>query len=68
MTDTYKTVQGDMWDLIAYKVYGAEDGAAALLRANPDLADIVVLPAGVTVKVPAYDPPKTNLLPPWRRT
>lgn len=67
MTKTYTTVQGDTWDLIAYKLYGAETGAAALLEANPELSSIVVFPAGLEVTAPAYTKPTTDRLPPWRR-
>lgn len=67
MIKTIKTVQGDMWDLISYRVYGTEAGVAALLEANPEMAAQFVLPGGVTVIVPDYEAPKTTILPPWRR-
>lgn len=67
MTKTYTTVQGDMWDSIAYKLYGSESGLNALLEANPAYMDYVVLPGGLTLKVPEYTKPTTNRLPPWRR-
>lgn len=67
MTKKYTTIQGDTWDMIAYKQYGAETGAAALLEANPELSPIVVFPAGLTVTVPEYTKPTTDRLPPWRR-
>lgn len=68
MTKTYQTRQGDMWDSIAFELYGSELGAAKLLQANPRHADIVVLPAGLTLTVPDYKAPKISLLPPWRRS
>ena len=37
---TYTTVQGDTWDLIAYKILGAEHYMQQLIEANPDLIDI----------------------------
>ena len=67
MTTTDTTIQGDTWDMIAYKQYGAETGAAALLEANSELSSIVVFPAGLTVVVPEYTKPTTDRLPPWRR-
>lgn len=51
----YKTVQGDMWDLISYKVYGDEKYADKLMIANYPLLDFFVFPAGVVVKIPEID-------------
>lgn len=68
MSKTYETSQGDMWDSIAYKVYGTEAGMNVLIEANQDKASIAVFPAGVTLTLPEYTPPKTEKLPLWRRT
>ena len=68
MAKTYYTIQGDMWDGIAKKLYDDESGVNALLEANQQYADIVVFPAGIILDVPDYEKPTTtNLLPPWRR-
>lgn len=47
MAKTYYTIQGDMWDGIAKKLYDDESGVNALLEANQQYADIVVFPAGI---------------------
>ena len=68
MAKTYYTIQGDMWDGIAKKLYDDESGVNALLEANQQYADIVVFPAGIILDVTDYEKPTpTNLLPPWRR-
>lgn len=67
MLNTYTTIQGDMWDTIAYKVYGSEVGMNALLKANQEYADVVVFPVNIVVQVPEYTAPETSNLPPWRR-
>ncbi|WP_418597071.1 tail protein X [Phascolarctobacterium succinatutens] len=67
MTKTYTTTQGDMWDLIAKRLYGAEASLNVLLEANQQYADIVVFPAGIVLEVPKYTAPVTSMLPPWRR-
>lgn len=67
MLKTYTTVQGDMWDSIAYKCYSDEAGINALMDANDDYIDTVVFPAGVTLTVPDYTKLVTSTLPPWRR-
>ena len=69
MAKTYYTIQGDMWDGIAKKLYDEESGVNALLETNQQYADIVVFPAGIILDVPDYEKPTpTNLLPPWRRS
>ena len=67
MLNTYTTTQGDMWDNIAYKLYGSEAGLNTLLDANKQYADIVVFPANIVLQVPEYTAPETSNLPPWRR-
>lgn len=67
MVKTYITIQGDMWDTVAKKLYGDEATLNVLLGANQRYADIVVFPAGVELNVPEYTAPVTSMLPPWRR-
>lgn len=67
MTNTYTTTQGDMWDLIAKRLYNDEASLNVLLEANQQYADIVVFPAGIVLEVPGYNAPVTSMLPPWRR-
>lgn len=67
MLKTYTTIQGDMWDSVAYKVYGSEAGINALLEANQEYADAVVFTANVVLQVPDYTASESSSLPPWRR-
>ena len=39
---SYTTIQGDMWDLIAYKVYGNERYINLLLEANQKLRNTAI--------------------------
>jgi len=49
----YRTKDGDVVDMIAWKVYGREGMAVAIYEANPGLADIgPILPAGVLIDLP----------------
>ena len=64
---TYTTIQGDMWDLIAFKVYGKEAYISKLLEANEDLREITVFPSGVEIICPKADAETSRILPPWRR-
>lgn len=65
----YTTRAGDMWDYIAWKVYGDERKMEILLQAeeNAALIDIYMFSAGEKVWCPELDSPGTaEALPPWR--
>ncbi len=64
---TYTTTQGDTWDLIAYKLLGAERYMKDLLEANMPLADILVFPTGIEIAVPEIADPVSDDLPFWHR-
>lgn len=66
MSSTYSTIQDDMWDMIAYKVYGNESYINYLLEANQGYKDVAVFPAGVTLEVPDAPSVSASILPPWR--
>lgn len=65
---TYKTVQGDTWDLIAYKLYGNVFFTPPLLEANPAYIDTVIFPSGISLSIPEL--PSSYIedadTPPWR--
>lgn len=67
MPDAYTTVQGDMWDGVAKKLYGDEAAINVLMEANQQYNSVVVFPDGITLQVPEYVAPAINKLPPWRR-
>lgn len=62
----YTTIQGDMWDGIARKVYGHERHMNVLLDANPEYRDIWVFPSDIILKCPEVSAVKPSRLPPWR--
>ena len=67
---TYRTRQGDTWDLIAYNLYprvGREMCMGRLLEANPDHREVIIFGAGVILAVPEIDIPVVANLPPWKR-
>lgn len=69
MTTTYKTQAGDMWDMIAWRVYGSTANTAKLMKANPGYVDMFFLPAGLTLDVPelAVTDVDATFVPPWRK-
>ena len=48
---TYTTIQGDRWDMIAFKVYGKEAYMSQLLEANKQHRETYIFPAGVVIAV-----------------
>ncbi len=67
---TYTTISGDTWDMIAYKVYRREMWADKLMEANPAYVDYMIFPAGIVLNVPevaAYtDSEVASDAPEWR--
>ena len=53
MESTYTTKQGDVWDKIAYEVYGDEEYTGWLMENNFPLLDTFVFDAGVVLQTPA---------------
>lgn len=68
MPSTIRTIQGDTWDILAYRAYGNEHLMNILLAANPDLVDVAVFSSGTRVAVPDVQEPAESAPPPWRRS
>ena len=49
---TYTTKQGDMWDYIAWRVYGDESLVYLLYRENPKYLDTFIFDEGVKLYCP----------------
>lgn len=67
----YITKQGDMWDFIAWKVYGNEKMLGELLNAdeNREIMDIYIFPAGIKVWCPEVaEQAAASDLAPWRES
>lgn len=67
MSKTYTTVQGDMWDSIAYKRMGDVSYTDELMRLNQKHLDLYVFPAGVVLALPEPKESVSDSLPPWKR-
>lgn len=66
MAGTCKTVQGDSFDSIAFRLWGDEHLCSLLMAANPDYMDVLLFGPGVELKVPDFTPkPAEADLPPW---
>lgn len=67
MDNTYRTIQGDTWDLISFKLYQTGSYMPLLMSANPSHAYTTFFPAGVILAVPAQPAESPDDLPPWKR-
>lgn len=67
MSKTYRTIQNDAFDAIAYRLWGDEHLAGALIAANPGHADVLLFEAGTVLAVPDVQirPQTSTSLPPW---
>lgn len=67
MVKTYRTVQGDMWDSIAYAQLGSTSHTDKLINANLQYRDYYIFPAGITLVLPEVEETAAFSLPPWKR-
>lgn len=67
MAKTYTTVQGDTWDLIAYRFYGAEKNMRYLYEANWPYADVLVFSSGTVLTIPDLPEETDEDAPFWRQ-
>jgi len=69
MTDakTYTTVQGDMWDSIAFRQMGSCIHTDALIAANSRHCETFIFEAGVVLTLPEPEKESYDTLPPWNR-
>ena len=66
MSTTYTTIQGDTWDLIAYKLYGSEKYMKNLIEANWPLLEVLVFSSCTVINVPDVPEGSDTDAPFWR--
>lgn len=67
---TVKTLSGDTWDVIAWRIWG--DGAdrghmADLIEANPEHINTAIFSGNVAINVPEVAEAEPVSIPPWRQ-
>jgi len=68
MVKTYTTVQGDMWDSIAYRQLGSASYTDKLIGANLQYRAYYRFPAGIALTLPEVEEREgESSLPPWKR-
>lgn len=63
--DKYTTIQGDTWDLIAYKIWGSEYLLPLLFEVNQKYRDVVIFSGAVDLAVPKIDTSIYTARPNW---
>lgn len=64
---TYTTIQGDMWDKIAYTQLGDTAHTDKLMNANLRYREYYTFPAGIVLVLPEIPENTINSLPPWKQ-
>lgn len=67
MSKTYTTVQGDMWDAIAYRQLGSVAYTDRLMNLNLQYRMYYTFPAGIVLTLPEPEKKVPAELPPWKR-
>lgn len=61
-------IQGETFDMLAYRLYGEERMSYYIRIYNPRYADIVIFNGGEELKIPVVEEAEsTDTLAPWRR-
>lgn len=62
----YKTILGDEWDMISFKVYGTDKLVGTLMKANAKYAGVHKFEAGIEIEVPKVEEKKKVKKAPWK--
>ncbi len=64
---TYTTVQGDLWDRIAYKQLGDTAYTDKLMTLNSKYIGYFVFPEGIVLNLPDIQNTVSSSAPPWKK-
>ena len=64
---TYTTMQGDMWDSIAFTQLGDTAYTDRLMNLNRQYRMCHTFPAGIVLTLPEPEGKISDTLPPWKR-
>ena len=68
MSRKYTTIQGDMWDRIAYKELGSVKYTDLLMNANTQYRKIYIFSSGIELVIPDVETTvSADTLPPWKQ-
>jgi phage tail protein X len=63
---SYTTIQGDTWDIIAFKMYGDENLMHVLIDANYIYNSLVIFSANIELNIPDVATKTKVSFPAWR--
>lgn len=63
--EKYKTIQGDTWDLISFKIWGTEKHFNELIKENREHIGTVFFKANIELNVPQIEETNSRISP-WR--
>ena len=63
---TYTTIQGDTWDMIAYRLFGNEAYMEEMMMENLPYIDTLVFSSGTVLSVPELQEGQDEDVPFWR--
>lgn len=61
----YTTLQGDTWDLIAFKTLGSEYLLPFLLEVNQKYRNIMIFPGNIVLEIPNIETDEITERPDW---
>ena len=67
MSKAYTTIQGDMWDSIAFSQLGDVAYTDKLMSQNQQYREYYIFPAGITLELPDPEERAPSSLPPWKQ-
>lgn len=67
MSKIYTTIQGDMWDSIAFAQLGDVAYTDKLINLNQQYINYYIFPSGITLVLPDIVIKASDTLPPWKQ-
>lgn len=67
MPKIYTTIQGDMWDSIAFSQLGDVAYTDKLMNLNQQYREYYTFPAGIVLHLPDMAEEPSSSLPPWKQ-
>ena len=63
----YTTLQGDMWDGIAFAQLGDVAHTDKIINLNQQYIGTYIFQAGIVLSLPDISPERPDTLPPWKK-
>lgn len=64
---TYRTQQGDTWDMIAHEQLGDVCYTAQLMQSNGKYLDYYIFPTGIVLELPDIEKAPRTAAVPWKQ-